>query len=168
MIVAETDRLILRRFNVDDAPFILNMLNEPSWIRFIGDRGVRDLDGARDYLLTGPIAMYERAGFGLFQVILKEGSVPIGMCGLIRRDNLPDVDVGFSLMPDYWGKGYAGEAAAVALALGLGKFGLKRIVAITSPDNESSIRLLGRLGFKFEKVFDFRPGDPVNLYAIQA
>ena len=167
MKVAETERLLLRRFTLDDAPFILKMLNEPSWIRFIGDRGVRDIEGARNYLLKGPLAMYERAGFGLYLAALKGTAVPVGMCGLIRRDNLDDVDLGFSLMPEFCGRGYAAEAATAALALARDCFGLKRIVAITSPDNENSIKLLGRLGFSFEKVIDFRPGDPVKLFALE-
>ncbi len=162
MKVLETDRLILRRLTLDDAPFILQLVNEPSWIQFIGDRGVRNLEDARNYMLKGPMAMYERAGFGLYLVELKEGGVPMGMCGLIKRDTLPDVDIGFAFFPRFWGKGYAYEAAAAVLAYGRNALGLKRIVAITDPDNHSSIKLLERLGLKFEQLIQM-PGDSMQL-----
>lgn len=166
MNVAESDRLILRHFTVDDAPFVLTLVNDPAWIRFIGDRGVRDLETARSYLLNGPMAMYERNGFGLYLIVRKEDQAPLGMCGLIKRDMLPDVDLGFALLPVYYNQGYAGEAARAALALGRDQFDLKRIVAITSLDNENSIRLLERLGFSFEKIIEFNAGDPVRLFGI--
>jgi RimJ/RimL family protein N-acetyltransferase len=162
MKVLETDRLILRKLTLDDAPFILQLVNEPSWIQFIGDRGVRNLEDARNYMLKGPMAMYERAGFGLYLVELKEGGVPMGMCGLIKRDTLPDVDIGFAFFPRFWGKGYAYEAAAAVLAYGRNALGLKRIVAITDPDNHSSIKLLERLGLKFEQLIQM-PGDSMQL-----
>src|SRR5947207_1049929 len=105
--VIETDRLVLRQLTEPDAPFILRLLNEPSFLRFIGDRGVRTLDAARAYILTGPAAMYERHGIGLLLVATKEGDVPIGICGLIKRDTLDDVDIGFAFPPEFWGKGFA-------------------------------------------------------------
>jgi RimJ/RimL family protein N-acetyltransferase len=151
-IVLETARLRLRRLTEEDAPFIFELLNDPAWLKFIGDKGVRTLDAARDYLRKGPIAMYERHGFGLYLAELKMGRVPIGMCGLIKRDSLADVDIGFALLPAYRTQGYAHEAAAAVLAHGQRDFALKRIVAIVSPDNEYSIRLLDRLGLKFERM----------------
>lgn len=151
-IVLETARLILRRFTADDAPFILELLNDPAWLQFIGDKGVRTLDAARDYLRKGPLAMYERHGFGLYLAELKRSYIPIGMCGLIKRDSLADVDIGFALLPAYRTQGYAHESAAATLVHGQRDFGLKRIVAITSPDNARSIWLLDRLGLKFEKM----------------
>lgn len=150
MIVLETERLVLRRLTLNDAPFILQLLNEPSFLRFIGDRGVKDLQSARQYLLKGPIASYEKFGFGLFLVFLKESGDPIGMCGLLKRDTLPDVDVGFAFLPAYWRKGYAFESASAVLGYGRRAFGLGRIVAITSPDNVASIGVLEKLGLKFE------------------
>jgi RimJ/RimL family protein N-acetyltransferase len=152
MKVLETDRLVLRRFSTDDAAFVLELLNEPAWLRFIGDKGVRTLEDARQYLLNGPMAMYERSGFGLYRVERKEDGVPMGMCGLLKRDTLKDVDIGFAFLPRFWGKGYAREAAAAVLALGKASLGLERIVAITNPDNDSSIRLLESLGFRFEEM----------------
>ena len=150
-LVLETDRLRLRRLALDDDAFIVELLNDPSWLRFIGDKGVHTLEDARNYLRKGPLAMYERHGFGLYLVERKEDSIPIGMCGLIKRDSLDDVDLGFAFLPKFRVNGYAFEAASAVLAHGKADFALKRIVAIASPDNLRSIRLLDRLGLKFEK-----------------
>src|SRR5437660_1495232 len=140
--VLETDRLALRRMSMDDATFILQLLNEPSFLRFIGDKGVRTLDDARNYILNGPIASYERFGFGLHLTQLKANDIPIGICGLLKRETLKDVDLGFAFLPQFWRKGYAFESAAAVMAYGRNAFGLKRIVAITSPANEASIKVL--------------------------
>jgi len=150
--VLETDRLILRRLSADDAEFILQLLNEPSFLRFIGDKGVRTLQGARDYILNGPVDMYNRLGFGLYLTELKEGGVPIGVCGLIKRDALEDVDIGFAFLPRFWARGYAYESASAVMTYGKDVLGLKRIVAITSPDNHASAKLLEKLGLQFERM----------------
>ncbi|HET9212113.1 MAG TPA: GNAT family N-acetyltransferase [Thermoanaerobaculia bacterium] len=152
MKVLETDRLVLRRMSAEDAEFILGLLNEPSWLRYIGDRGVRTLEDARAYILKGPVDMYNRLGFGLYLTELKEGHVPIGICGLVKRDFLEDVDIGFALLPAFWGQGYAHEAASAVMEYAKGALGLKRLVAITNPDNQSSIRLLEKLGFRFDRM----------------
>jgi [ribosomal protein S5]-alanine N-acetyltransferase len=165
MLVLETARLSLRRLTLDDAGFIYRLVNDPSWLRFIGDKNVRNLEDARRYLREGPLDMYERYGFGLWRVEEKGSGVPAGTCGLIKRDTLPDVDVGYALLPEFRGKGYAFEAAAAVLAHGNRAFGLRRIVAITSPGNDSSIRVLEKAGMKFERVMEFSPGDPVKLFA---
>src|ERR1043165_7007813 len=115
MTVLQTDRLLLRHFNPDDAPFILALLNEPSFLRYIGDKKVRTLDDARNYILTGPVATYSKHGFGLYQVELKDSHTPIGMCGLLKREELPQPDIGFAFLPDFWDKGFAFEAAAAVL-----------------------------------------------------
>ncbi len=167
MNVIETERLILRQLTLDDAEFILELVNEPSWLKFIGDRGVKNTDDARGYMLKGPMAMYERLGFGLYLTALKEGDVPIGLCGLIKRDTLPDVDLGFAFFPAFWGKGYAAEAAKAALELGWNRFGLKRIIAITSPTNSRSIKVLQNIGFVFEKEFRLTEADVVKLFAVE-
>jgi RimJ/RimL family protein N-acetyltransferase len=151
MLILETDRLRLRELSLEDAPFILELVNEPSWLRFIGDRGVRDLDTARAYLQNGPMAMYARHGFGLYKVELKEDGTPMGMCGLLKRESLPEVDIGFAFFPRFWGHGYAREAALAVLSHGRTKSGLKRILAIVDPDNHSSIKLLEKLGFGFQR-----------------
>ncbi|WP_225411621.1 GNAT family N-acetyltransferase [Stigmatella hybrida] len=166
MKVLETDRLLLRRLSTEDAEFILKLVNEPSWLRFIGDKGVRNLDDARNYLLTGPLAMYSRFGFGLYHVSLKDSGLPIGLCGLIRRETLPDVDIGFAFLPGFWSQGYGYEAASSVLAYGFHTLGLKRIVAITSLDNHSSIKLLGRLGLTFERLITLSAGgETLRLFA---
>jgi RimJ/RimL family protein N-acetyltransferase len=152
MKVLETERLVLRRVTADDGEFILELLNDPSWLRFIGDRGVRTLDDARDYILKSLVTMYERLGFGLYLTELKGESVPVGICGLIKRDSLEDVDIGFAFLPKFRGEGYAVESASAVMAYGKSNFGLNRIVAITSPDNNASARVLEKLGLKFERM----------------
>jgi [ribosomal protein S5]-alanine N-acetyltransferase len=165
--VLETERLILRRLTKDDAPFIFELVNDPDWLRFIGDRGVRTLDDARNYILKGPVAMYARLGFGLYLAELKHDHVPIGMCGLLKREELEDVDIGFAFMPQYRGQGYAYEAAAAAMAYGRKVLGLKRVVAIVSADNEGSARLLEKVGFRFERMIRF-PGDADEIRLFSA
>src|SRR6185503_17852320 len=142
MKVLEIDRLIVRWMTTDDAEFILGLLNEPSWLRFIGDKGVRTIEDACVYILKGPAEMYVRLGFGLYVVELKEGGLRVGLCGLIKRDFLDDVDIGFAFLPNFWGKGYAYESASAVIAHGQAVFNLKRIAAITTLDNHSSARLL--------------------------
>jgi RimJ/RimL family protein N-acetyltransferase len=170
--VLETDRLILRWLSVEDAEFILRLLNEPSFIRFIGDKGVRTIDDARAYILEGPVSSYERFGFGLYLTELKEQGVAIGICGLLKRESLEDVDIGFAFLPEFWNKGYAFESASAVMAYGRDVIGLDRIVAITSADNDGSINVLGKLGLRFErmiklsvdaaeiKLFSSPPGTP--------
>lgn len=150
MTVLETERLRLRRLTAEDAEFILRLLNEPSFLRFIGDRGVRTVEDAREYVLNGPVASYEQFGFGLYLVMLKDAGTPIGMCGLLKRDALDDVDIGFAFLPEFWSKGFAIEAARAVMEHGRRDFGLKRIVAVTNPDNSGSIRVLEKLGLVFE------------------
>ena len=152
MTVLETERLIVRRLTIDDAEFVLGLLNEPSFLRFIGDKGVRNIADAVQYIQNGPVASYERFGFGQFLVELKESGTPIGMCGLLKRDSLPDVDIGFAFLPQFWSRGYAYEAAAAMMTYGREVLGLRRIVAITNPDNEASGRLLEKIGLRFERL----------------
>ena len=167
MKVLETNRLILRRLSVDDDAFILKLVNDPLWLRFIGDRDVRTLDDARAYILKGPVAMYERVGFGLYLVERKSDGVSLGICGLIKRDALDDVDLGFAFLPEFRAHGYAYESAAAVLAYGKSVFSLKRIAAITSSDNERSARLLEKLGFTFEKMLQLPDDDgEVKLFAL--
>jgi RimJ/RimL family protein N-acetyltransferase len=164
--VLETDRLNLRRLSTDDAEFILELLNDPSFLRFIGDKGVRTLDDARNYILNGPMDMYNRLGFGLYLTELKESGVPIGICGLIKRDSLEDVDIGFAFLPKFWAKGYAYESAAAVMEYGKTVLGLKRIVAITSPDNHASGRLLEKLGMRFKRMIRLSKDAPeVRLFS---
>ena len=161
----ETPRLTLRRLEYDDASFIVRLLNERSFIENIGDRGVRSIEDAHRYLREGPMAMYEKYGFGLWHVARKVDGVAAGMCGLLKRDNLPDVDIGYAFLPEYWGFGFASEAAEATMRHGAGKFGLKRVIAVVSPGNDASIRLLEKLGMRHERMFAMRPDEPeVRLY----
>ncbi len=162
MTVFETQRLSLRRFEAEDAEFVLALVNDPSWLRFIGDKGVRTLEQARDYIESGPKAMYARTGFGLYLVQVRETGVPVGMCGLIKRDALDDVDIGFAFLDAFRGQGYAQEAAAGTLEHGRSAYGLTRIVAIVKPDNDRSIRLLGKLGMSPERRLTL-PGSDAEL-----
>jgi RimJ/RimL family protein N-acetyltransferase len=166
VVVFETDRLVVRRLTVEDAPFILRLLNEPSFLQHVGDRGVRNVADAKQYILSGPIASYDRHGFGLFLVELKEGGRPIGICGLLKRDALDDVDVGFAFVPESWSKGYAYESVVGTLTYGRDTHHLIRVVAIVSPGNVASINLLVKLGFYFERMV-LMPGDKeeVKLFA---
>jgi RimJ/RimL family protein N-acetyltransferase len=157
--VLETDRLMLRKLSVEDAPFILELVNQPAFLRFIGDKGVRTLDDARNYILEGPVDSYDRLGFGLYLVELKESATAIGMCGLIKRESLEDVDIGYAFLPEFWGKGYAYEAAAAVMAFGESAFGLQRIVAVVSTKNHSSIKVLEKIGLRFERMIRLFEGD---------
>jgi RimJ/RimL family protein N-acetyltransferase len=152
MEVLRTERLILRRLTTEDAEFIVELMNDPDWLRYIGDRGVRTVEEARTYLLAGPLAMYDRLGFGLYCVELRESGVPIGICGLLKRDALVDVDIGFAMLPAFRARGYAYEAAAATLEYAKRELGLTRVVAIVSPENEGSKQLLRKLGLRFERT----------------
>jgi RimJ/RimL family protein N-acetyltransferase len=160
MSVLESERLVLREFHLDDAEFVLQLLNEAAFLRFIGDKGVRTLADARDYLLKGPIESYRRFGFGLYLTSLREDGAPVGMCGLVKREGLVDVDVGFALRSRYWSRGYAVEAAAAVLDYGKRTLNLRRIVAIANPDNHASIAVLERIGLKFERMIQLSSDAP--------
>ena len=166
--VLETERLILRKLCTEDAAFILRLVNEPSWLQFIGDRGVRMIEDARQYILKGPVDSYERLGFGLFAVEVKDGGIAIGICGLLKRDSLDDVDIGFAFLPEFWGKGYAYESASAVLAFAT-TLGLNRVVAIVSKENLPSISVLEKVGMRFERMMRL-PGEEedVLLYASQS
>jgi len=165
MKVIETDRLVLRRLSNDDAGFIIELLNQPSFLRYIGDKEVRNSAEAVRYIQNGPVASYERFGFGLYLVELKTTGESVGICGLLKRDSLPDVDIGFAFLPDFWSQGYAFESASAVMTYGREVLGLKRIVAITSLDNDASIKLLEKLGLRFERVIKLaRDQDEVRLF----
>jgi ribosomal-protein-alanine N-acetyltransferase len=165
VIVLETERLILRRLTREDAGFILELVNDPDWLRFIGDKGVRNLEDAARYIATGPMEMYSRFGFGMYRVERREGGAPIGICGLIRREGLDAADIGFALLPAFRREGFAREAAEAVLVYGRTVLGLGRIAAITSPENDVSAGLLGRLGFRFAKKIRLSPEAPdVRLF----
>jgi RimJ/RimL family protein N-acetyltransferase len=146
----ETQRLRLRKFDLTDTAFILELLNSPGWLQFIGDRNVHSKEEAEKYLLNGPLKSYEENGFGLSMVIRKEDDLPIGMCGLLKRETLPHPDIGFAFLPDHSGKGYAIEITQALINHARAKWKIAKILAITLPTNQRSIHLLEKLGFRCE------------------
>jgi RimJ/RimL family protein N-acetyltransferase len=153
-VVLETERLRLRKLNTADAPTICRLLNEPSFLENIGDRGVRTIEDACHYLQSGPMTMYLEHGFGLWMTELRETGEPVGICGLLKRPTLDDVDVGYALFPSYWGRGFASEAVRATMEYANATLGRNRVVAIVSPHNERSKALLRKLGFVYERMHD--------------
>lgn len=147
-----SERLISRELNIDDAPFILELLNEPTWLQFIGDKGVRNLADAKSYIMNGPHKMYRKSAIGLLCVVLQESNTPIGLCGLIKRDTLADIDIGFAFLERFGRNGYAYEAASTTMEYARDILKLSRVVAITNPDNQRSIKLLNKIGLHFERM----------------
>jgi ribosomal-protein-alanine N-acetyltransferase len=165
--VLETERLVLRHLSVDDARFMLELMNEPSYIRFIGDRKIRSIEGARVSITNGPIASYAKNGFGLYLVELKETGEAIGICGLIKRDVLQDVDIGYAFLPKFWLKGYAIESAMAVKNYARDVLGLTRLIGITDPDNIGSIRVLERIGMEFKRMVQLSEEDiELKLYSV--
>ena len=159
--VIETGRLSLHELSADDssdAAFILRLLNEPSFLKNIGDRGVHSLEDAHNYLRIGPMESYRANGFGLYRVQVKAGDATAGLCGLVKRATLQDVDLGYALLPEFCGHGYAVEAAKAVLADARARLHIDRIVAIADPRNEASVRVLQKLGFRYEKMVQLTPG----------
>ena len=163
-VVLRTRRLTLRHLDDGDAPFIFELCNDPGWLRFIGNKLVHSHEGAITYIGKAQ-RMYREKGFGLWVVERREDGEALGLCGLIKRDTLHDVDLGFGFLTRHHGKGYGWESAAAVLEHGQRVIGLRRIVAITSPDNVASSGLLEKLGFALERTMELVPGDEVKLYA---
>lgn len=159
----ETERLLLEEFSPDDAAFMLELLNTPSWLQYIGDRGVRTLDEARQYIQNGPLKSYAQFGFGPYVVRLKSSGIPIGLCGLFKRETLDDIDIGFAFLPEYASKGYGYESASAVMTYAADHLGLTRIIGLTTAVNHNSIRLLEKLGLRLEKTIMFRDDGEENL-----
>lgn len=165
MKILETERLSLREIVDTDDAFVLDLLNQPSFIKYIGDRNVRNLEQARDFIETRYRKSYADNGYGLYTVELKETGEAIGFCGFVKRDSLPDADIGFAFLPQFEKKGYAFESAAAVMKYGRETLGLKRVLAITSQNNESSMKLLGKLGFKFDKLIKLpNDAEEINMF----
>ena len=164
-VILQTDRLRLRRLTPNDAPFIFELVNEPSFIENIGDRNVRNEEDAVRYIQNGPLASYERYGYGLYTVELRQTSTPIGICGPLKRETLEYPDIGFAFLPLFWGHGYALESAAAVMNYAREMLGLNNIAAITTPTNERSIKLLAKLGFMFQSMKSLTENEPpVKLF----
>jgi RimJ/RimL family protein N-acetyltransferase len=165
-IIHETARLLLSEFDEADTAFILELVNSEGWLKYIGDRQIKTCEAAMAYITNGPRKSYEKHGFGLYAVRLKDTGIPIGMCGLIRRDTLDAPDIGFAFLPAFAGMGYAFEAAAHTLQHAREVLMLERILAVTLPSNERSIHLLEKLGLKNEVTISFSgSSDELLLYA---
>lgn len=162
MKTIETERLVIRRLCADDAAFIFELVNEPAWIKNIGNKNVHSLDDARRYISDGPVASYAKFDFGLCLVELKESGAPVGICGLIKRDSLDDPDIGFAFLERFWSRGYAVESALAVMDFGRNVLGLDRILAITNPDNQGSIKVLEKIGLRFEKMIQ-SPGEETQI-----
>jgi RimJ/RimL family protein N-acetyltransferase len=152
--ILETERLRLRLFQLEDAAFIIELLNSPGWLEYIGDRNVKTYEQAKNYLENGPLKSYKQNGFGLCMVQTKEGA-PIGMSGILRRDNLEHPDIGFALLPEYQSQGYAFEIVDATLEYAKNHLQLATVFAITLPNNTRSMRLLERIGLRFVKTICF-------------
>ena len=163
--ILETERLILREFNIDDAEFILTLLNTPAWLEYIGDKNVRTLEDAENYLVNGPIKSYKENGYGLWLTSLKNNSVPIGMCGLVNRETLDDIDIGFAFLPEYSNLGYGYEIAYATINYANHVLRIDKVVAITDANNISSIKLLNKLGLQFEKTLNLSENDKALLFS---
>jgi RimJ/RimL family protein N-acetyltransferase len=150
MQIAESSRMILRHLNDKDAPFILEIVNSPGWLRYIGDRGVRDLEGAQRYIDRN-VNNYQTQGFGLYAMELKDTREVVGICGLLKRDYLPAADIGYALLPAFEGRGLAIEAGRAVMDFAIEKLEMDTLFAIVTPANSRSIALLQKLGFQFEK-----------------
>ena len=168
MTVLETERLLLSHLSYDDCEFIVELVNEPAFKRFIGDKNVHSRDDARRYLREGPIGSYERHGYGLFRVDLREAETPAGICGLIKREEFDDPDLGFAFLKRCRENGYGSESAKAVLEYGFESLEFRRIIAMADPVNEPSLRLLDRLGFVYEREVRMPEDDhDINLFSIE-
>lgn len=152
--ILESERIKLMPLAICDAPFIFELLNTPDWIKYIGDRNIKNELDARNYLRTGPLKSYEEHGFGLLKVQLKSTSTPVGLCGLLQRDFLDGPDLGFALLPAYFGKGITYESCQILLASLVKSKKFEKIYAFTNKANVPSRNLLLKIGFIFEKQFN--------------
>lgn len=167
MNILETERLILRRFTLDDTAFIIELLNTEGWIKYIGEKNVKTTDQATSYLENGPLKSYCNHGFGLALVELKADHMPIGMCGLINREYLDHLDVGFAFLPNHTGHGYAFEIVKKTVEYALSELKQEKLLAITLPQNYSSIKLLTKIGFEYDKNFvSPDSGEELCLYSL--
>lgn len=164
--ILETDRLLLRELNLGDVPFILSLLNSPGWLKYIGDRGVKNEEQAKDYLLKGPLKSYKENGFGLYLVEERISNLPIGLCGLLKRETLENPDLGFAFLSDYMGKGFALEAANAVLEYTKSELKMPTILAIVLPNNQPSIKLLEKLGFQYQKTIQVKEGEDLSLFQV--
>lgn len=166
--VLRTERLALRQFTIDDADFIVRLLNQPSFLEFIGDRGVRTIDDAVAYINSGPLKSYDENGYGLWAVTPSDDNTIMGMAGIMKKPWLPNPDIAYAFLPEYWSRGYAYEAAAAVLEHARTQLSIPTLVAVISAANHASIRIIEKLGFQFDRAIPDPLGKPVNLYVINS
>ena len=166
MKILETERLLLREMTAKDAEFVLELLNTPKFIKYIGDRGVRSAEEAADFIENRYRQSYRDHGYGLYTVELRSGT-PIGICGFVRRDTLPDPDIGFSFLPEYEGQRFGYESAEAMIQYGRHVLDMDRILAITSLDNHGSVGLLNKLGFSEIDKIDTPNGETLRLFSLE-
>jgi ribosomal-protein-alanine N-acetyltransferase len=159
-MIIVTSRLRIRELSVGDAEFVLRLVNEPAFIANIGDKGVRTIENARSFISEGPWTCQEKPGYGQFLVDQKEDGDPVGICGLLFRDSLNVTDIGFAILAKHRGRGFALEAAKAVMNYGFSKLQIEEIVGLTSEANTASIRVLKKLGMKFDKVVKMSDDDP--------
>ncbi|GGH45214.1 GCN5 family acetyltransferase [Mangrovimonas yunxiaonensis] len=166
MIVAETPRLIISTFTTADAPFLISLLNTPSYLKYVGDKNIKTLTAAKNHIKERHLKSYKEHGFGFYKLQLKTTQETIGSCGLARRAELDHVDLGFAFLPEHEGHGYGHEASLKIMQLAKTQFNLKKLVAITLPTNQNSIKLITKLGFALEKkVKPFEDDEELLLFA---
>lgn len=161
----ETDRLLLRQYTLNDAPFIFKLMNSEGWLKNIGDRNIKTLEDAEAYMLKNYLSSYEKHGFGPYLVSLKEDGTPLGSAGLYKRDNLEHPDVGFAFLPEYGNKGYAYEASNAVMEFAAKILGIKIVVGITLETNLSSIKLLKKLGLSEVGSYTYEDGEELLLFS---
>lgn len=166
-MIAETNRLIISKITLDDAAFFLELVNTPNFIKYIGDRNLKTVEDAKTYLKNGTLKSYEDFGFGFYKLLLKEeNNKAIGTCGLVKREQLDNVDIGFAMLPKYEGKGFGYESCIAVLKLAKEQFKLNKVLAITLPTNNNSIKLLEKIGLSYEKrVKPFEDDEELLLFA---
>ena len=165
MTVIETQRMRLRRLTADDAPFMMRLMNDPAYIEHIGDRGVGTMEKMAAYITDVIGASYEAFGYGIYLALARDDGRPVGMAGLVNRPTLEHVDIGFAFARDSWDQGLATEAGLAVIEHAARDFGLRRLVGVVSPANGASIRVLEKLGFRFEGMVCLTPeDDPIRLY----
>ncbi|SFC57448.1 GNAT family N-acetyltransferase [Pseudoalteromonas denitrificans] len=166
-VIAITQRLMIRQMTIDDGEFILHHFNEPLFIKNIADKKIKSLEAAKQFIIDGPQRSYQENGFGMFIVLLKDSNTPVGTCGLLKRDNIDDIDLGYALVSKYHKKGYLQEAAIAVLNYAKNELQLNRIVGYTATDNNNSMNALNKLGFSNEGVFDLAGYDtPSNRFVL--
>jgi RimJ/RimL family protein N-acetyltransferase len=157
----DTERLRLRRLTLEDADLMLAIWNDPAFVRYVADRGIRTLEAAREAMRQGVLVQYSSYGYGPYRLALRGSDAPIGICGLFRREGFEDPDIGFALLPDYCGRGYAFEAATAVVDYARDDLGIDHLLAIVSPGNTASVRLIGKLGLGFERMYRM-PGNDTD------